>query len=274
MSIYCAGGKCPDVLMAWDLTYAGLADRGVLLDLNTLLGQDKALAAELKADSIKSLYETFTFDGGQYALPEQWSGNYLYYNKKLFAEAGVRPPPRRWEKPWSFGEFLDTAQALTKRDRSGRVSQWGCVDTWAASYSAGLFGTNNGVPWSTPRVNPTHLNFDNDAFIEGIQFYADLANKHKVAPTASETQSMSTMDLFSSGQTAMAQGGHWRYPDVRPGQRPGFRYHRAADGSERACRLLEHRYNGARHCGEQSPQATGLGVRKIRHRPDRTGSDC
>ena len=214
MSIYCAGGKCPDVLMAWDLTYAGLADRGVLLDLNTMLAQDKAFAAQLKADSIPSLYQTFTFDGGQYALPEQWSGNFLFYNKKLFADAGVRPPPGRWEQPWSFSQFLDTAKALTKRGRSGRVSQWGYVDSWAWSYSAGLFGMNNGVPWSTPRMNPTHLNFDNDAFLEGIQFYADLANKHKVAPTASETQSMSTMDLFISGRAAMALGGHWRYQTV------------------------------------------------------------
>jgi multiple sugar transport system substrate-binding protein len=214
MSIYCAGGKCPDVLMAWDLTYAGLAARGVLLDLKTMLAHDKAFAAELKANSIASLYETFTFDGGQYAFPEQWSGNFLYYNKKLFADAGVHPPPGRWEQPWSFSEFLDTAKALTKRGRSGRVSQWGYVDSWVASYSAGLFGMNNGVPWSTPRMNPTHFNFDNEVFLEGVQFYADLANKHKVAPTSSETQSMSTMDLFSSGRAAMAQGGHWRYQTV------------------------------------------------------------
>jgi multiple sugar transport system substrate-binding protein len=214
MSIYCAGGKCPDVLMAWDLTYAGLADRGVLLDLNTMLAQDKTFAAALKADSIASLYKTFTFNGGQYAFPEQWSGNFLFYNKKLFAEAGVHPPPGRWEQPWSFSEFLDTAIALTKRDRSGRVSQWGYVDSWVASYAAGLFGMNNGVPWSSPLMNPTHLNFDNEAFIEGIQFYADLANRHRVAPTASETQSMSTMDLFISGRAAMALGGHWRYQTV------------------------------------------------------------
>jgi len=64
MSIYCAGGKCPDVLMAWDLTYAGLAQRGVLMDLNTLLAHDKAFAAELRTNSISPLYETFTFDGG------------------------------------------------------------------------------------------------------------------------------------------------------------------------------------------------------------------
>jgi len=214
MSIYCAGGKCPDVLMAWDLTYAGLAARGVLLDLNTMLAQDKVFTADVKADGIRSLYDTFTFYGGQYALPEQWSGNFLYYNKKLFAEAGVRSPPGRWDQPWSFGEFLDVAKALTKRDRSGRVSQWGYVDSWVAFYAAGLFGMNNGVPWCTPRMNPTHLNFDNEAFLEGIQFYADLAHKHRVAPTSSDTQSMSTMDLFTSGRAAMALGGHWRYQTV------------------------------------------------------------
>ncbi|MGA8546391.1 MAG: sugar ABC transporter substrate-binding protein [Mycobacterium sp.] len=214
MSVYCAGGKCPDVLMAWELTYARLAARGVLLDLNTMLAQDKAFAAQLKAESIPPLYRTFTFDGGQYALPEQWSGNFLFYNKKLFADAGVRPPPARWEQPWSFAEFLDTAKALTKRGRSGRVSQWGYVDSWVASYAAGLFGMNNGVPWSDPRMNPKHLNFDNETFLEGIQFYADLAQKHKVAPTSSDTQSMSTMDLFSSGRAAMALGGHWRWQTV------------------------------------------------------------
>ena len=78
-------------------------------------------------------------------------------------------------------------------------------------YSALLFGMNNGVPWSDPRMNPTHLNFDDPAFIEGIQFYADLANRHRVAPTASEAQSMATTDLFTSGHAAMALGGHWRY---------------------------------------------------------------
>ena len=55
------------------------------------------------------------------------------------------------------------------------------------------------------------MNFDDDAFIEGVQFYADLAAKHEVAPTAVDAQSMSTMDLFSSGKAAMALAGHWRY---------------------------------------------------------------
>jgi ABC-type glycerol-3-phosphate transport system substrate-binding protein len=211
LATFCAGGKCPDVLMAWELTYAELAARGVLLDLNTMLARDQAFAAELKSDSIGPLFGTFTFNGGQYALPEQWSGNYLFYNKRLFAEAGVPAPPGTWEQPWSFAQFLNTATALTKRNGSGRATQWGFVNLWFSYYSAGLFAMNNGVPWSTPLKNPTHFNFGNDAFIEAVQFYADLANKYRVAPNASEVQSMSTPDLFAVGKAAIALGGHWRY---------------------------------------------------------------
>jgi multiple sugar transport system substrate-binding protein len=211
LSTFCAGGKCPDVLMAWDLTYSELAGRGVLLDLSTMLARDPAFAAQLQADGIKALYDTFTFNGGQYVLPEQWSGNYLFYNQRLFAEAGVPPPPATWEHPWTFAEFLDATRGLTKRNGSGRVTQWGFVNTFLSYYSAGLFAMNNGVPWATPRWNPRHFNFDNDAFIEAVQFYADLTNKYRVAPNGSEQQSMSTTDLFSAGQAAIALGGHWRY---------------------------------------------------------------
>ncbi|HTM85750.1 MAG TPA: sugar ABC transporter substrate-binding protein, partial [Mycobacterium sp.] len=211
LSIFCAGGKCPDVVMAWEFSYAGLAARGVLTDLNTLLAADPGFAARLHADSISALYDTFAFQAGQYALPEQWSGNFLFYNPTLFADADVPPPPTRWEQPWSYTEFLAAARALTKRNRAGRVTQWGFADTWVPSYSAALFGMNNGVPWSTPRMNPGHLNFDDDAFLAGVQFYADLSTAHRVAPAAADVQSMSTMDLFSGGRAAMALGGHWRY---------------------------------------------------------------
>ncbi|SPM42320.1 ABC-type glycerol-3-phosphate transport system, periplasmic component [Mycobacterium numidiamassiliense] len=211
LSTFCAGGKCPDVMQAWDLSYAELADRGVLLDLNGFLAREQAFATQLKAESIGPLYDTFAFNHGQFAFPEQWSGNFLYFNRQLFADAGVPEPPHTWDKTWTFAEFVDAATALTKRDGSGRSTQWGFVNTFVSYYSAGLFAMNNGVPWSSPQKNPSHLNFDNPAFMEAVQFYADLSNEHNVAPNASEVQSMSTPDLFASGKAAMALGGHWRY---------------------------------------------------------------
>ncbi|WP_063061535.1 ABC transporter substrate-binding protein [Nocardia sienata] len=210
MLTFCAGGKCPDVLMAWEQTYAGLADRGVLLDLNTMLDRDPAFAADLPEGGTEALYDTFTFEGGQYALPEQWSGNFLFYNRTLFDEAGLRPPGR-WEDAWSFSEFLDIGRALTERDRSGEVRQWGFVDTWVPYYSAGLFAVNNGAAWASPRTLPDRCDFSTAAFIEGVQFYADLANRYRVAPSPAEQQSISAMDLFTQGKAALAMGGHWRY---------------------------------------------------------------
>lgn len=208
--IFCAGGKCPDVLMAWEQTYACLADRGVLLDLNPLLDRDRAFAAQLRAQSIPALYDTFTLSGGQYALPEQWSGNFLFYNRNHIAEAGLTPPDR-WSNAWTFPEFLAATQSVGRRDHSGRVTRWGFVDTWVPYYSAGVFGMNNGAQWSIPRTMPARYCFDDPALIEGVQFYADLANRYQVAPTPADAQSISAMDLFTQGRAAFAMGGHWRY---------------------------------------------------------------
>ncbi|MGW4772675.1 ABC transporter substrate-binding protein [Nocardia sp. NPDC004278] len=212
MLTYCAGGKCPDVMMAWELLYAGLAERGVLLDLRTLLDREPEYAAALRADSYPTLYDTFTYAGGQYALPEQWSGVFLYYNRELFARAGLSAPTR-WREAWSFDEFLDATQALTHREPSGRTRQWGFADAWVPYFSAACFGMNNGAEWFTPSVNPTRTDLGDPRFAEGFQFYADLAVRHRVAPKVADQQSVSAPDLFRRGRAAMAMGGHWLYSE-------------------------------------------------------------
>ncbi|GAA5088606.1 ABC transporter substrate-binding protein [Nocardia iowensis] len=206
---YCAGGKCPDVIMAWELLYAGLAERGVLLDLRTLLDREPEYAETLRRDSYPALYDTFTYAGGQYALPEQWSGVFLYYNRDLFTEAGLTPPTR-WGDAWSFDEFLDVAGTLT---RSGRTRQWGFADAWVPYYSAACFGMNNGAEWFTPSVAPNRANLGDPRFAEGFQFYADLAVRHRVAPKVADRLSISAPDLFRGGRAAMVLGGHWLYSE-------------------------------------------------------------
>ncbi|MTE15299.1 ABC transporter substrate-binding protein [Nocardia aurantiaca] len=212
MLTYCAGGKCPDVLMAWELLYAGLADRGVLIDLREFLDREPDYAARLRADGYATLRDTFVWDGGQFALPEQWSGVFLYYNRKLFAEAGIRAPAR-WSQAWTFDEFLAAARTLTHRDSDGRVGQWGFADAWVPYFSAACFGMNNGSEWFSPPVRPTRTNLGDPRFAAGMQFYADLAVRHRVAPSVGDLQSVSAQDLFRSGRAAMLMGGHWLYSE-------------------------------------------------------------
>ncbi|MET8648320.1 ABC transporter substrate-binding protein [Nocardia aurea] len=210
MLTYCAGGKCPDVMMAWELLYSGLAKRGVLLDLRTLLDRDPGYAETLRRDSFPALYDTFAYAGGQYALPEQWSGVFLYYNRELCA--GISPPTR-WRDAWTFDEFLDAARTVTRRDSSGHPSRWGFVDAWVPYFSAACFGMNNGSDWFTPAVDPVRANLDDPRFAAGFQFYADLALRHRVAPRVGDQQSVSAPDLFRRGRAGMALGGHWLYSE-------------------------------------------------------------
>ncbi|GAB4588762.1 ABC transporter substrate-binding protein [Nocardia sp. IFM 10818] len=212
MLTYCAGGKCPDVLMAWELLYAGLAERGVYADLNEFLDRDPGYAAGLRADGYATLRDTFVWRGGQYVLPEQWSGVFLYYNRALFEEAGIRPPAR-WSEAWTFAEFLTAAQALTRRDSDGRIRRYGFVDAWVPYFSAACFGMNNGAEWFSPPVRPDRTNIGDPRFAAGLQFYADLAVRHRVAPSVGDRQSVSAQDLFRSGRAAMLMGGHWLYSE-------------------------------------------------------------
>jgi multiple sugar transport system substrate-binding protein len=212
MLTYCAGGKCPDVLMAWELLYAGLAARGVLQDLRPLLDRDPDDAARLAADGYPTLRETFTYGGGQYALPEQWSGVFLYYNRTMFRQAGIRPPGD-WRDGWSYAEFLTAAQALTRHGTDGRVRCWGFADGWVPYYSAACFGMNNGAAWFSPPLAPSHVNLGDPRFAAGMQFYADLAVRHRVAPAVADRQAVSAPDLFATGRAAMLLGGHWLYSE-------------------------------------------------------------
>jgi multiple sugar transport system substrate-binding protein len=154
----------------------------------------------------------FNWNGAQYVLPEQYAGVVLYYNKKLFEEAGVAPPPADWtDTSWTYDKFLETAQALTKAD-GDRVSQFGFVDAWWPPLSAMVWATGNGGNWFDPYVAPTRSTINDPKMVEGVQFFADLANVHHVAPTAEETESQAGPDMFMGGTAAMCLVGHWFYP--------------------------------------------------------------
>lgn len=209
----CAGGKCPDVMMSWELLYPGLAKRGVYADLNEFLDKDKAYTSKLKADSSDLLLKTFQYQGKQVGLPEQFAGVFLYYNKKLFEQAGLEPPPAKWtDSSWTFDKFLAAAQKLTKKGANGKTKQYGFVDAWDVNLSSAVFGMNNGVEWFQPPIKPTKTNGDDPNFVEGLQFYADLFAKHGVAPNpALKTNATTSLDLFTSGRAGMVLTGHWMY---------------------------------------------------------------
>jgi multiple sugar transport system substrate-binding protein len=72
---------------------------------------------------------------------------------------------------------------------------------------------NNGAQWFSPPKAPTHTDIGDPRFAEGLQFYADLAVRHRVAPSVADQLSVSAPDLFARGKAAMVLGGHWLYSE-------------------------------------------------------------
>ncbi|MEV0081486.1 sugar ABC transporter substrate-binding protein [Saccharopolyspora sp. NPDC050642] len=120
----------------------------------------------------------------------------LFYNKKLFAEAGITEPPKDWR------EFIDTAERLTDPARG----RWG-LTVPGASYTenahfAFMFGRQEGTHLIDERGSPS---FASPEAVAAVQRYIDLmASAGVVDPDdAEEGNSSGAAADFVDGDAAM-----------------------------------------------------------------------
>jgi len=63
-----------------------------------LLDASKVISPELKAKFYDSMYKGDEINGINYAIPLISSVRSLYYNKDIFAQAGITDPPKTWSE--------------------------------------------------------------------------------------------------------------------------------------------------------------------------------
>jgi multiple sugar transport system substrate-binding protein len=117
-----AGATAPD-LVALDPTQAVIfSAKGTLLPLDSYIQQDKYDLS----DFFKISLSEYVWKGQLYALPRGYSNQLVFVNLKMFQEDQLPLPPADFNAPgWTFDDLLETATKLTKRDSSGRISQYG-----------------------------------------------------------------------------------------------------------------------------------------------------
>ena len=200
MLIRIAGGTAPDVMFAEANIFTNFFAIDAFMDLTPFIEKD----ATFKLDAFfPEGLERFTRNGKVYCIPRDVAPfACAYYNKKLFDEAGVPYPA----DDWTWTDFLDKAQKLTKVSADGKVKQYGFYGwTWQN------FIYSNGGSIVDNAENPKKFTMDNDKAVEGLQFYADLINKYKVSPSPVTLGDlgMGAQQLFMSGKLAMYQSGYW-----------------------------------------------------------------
>ncbi len=108
--------------------------------------------------------------GNTWGIPFQRSTVVMYWNKDMFKEAGLDPnkPPANW------AELKEMAAKLTKKDSSGKTTQWG-VQIPSSGFPYWLFQTLT-TPNDVLLANEagTQVKFDDPKVIEALQFWVDL----------------------------------------------------------------------------------------------------
>ncbi len=130
--------------------------------------------------------------GKTWGIPFQRSTIVLYYNKEAFKEAGLDPnrPPANWK------EQVEYAQKLTKRDASGKVTQWG-IQIPSEGFPYWLFQAL-AIQAGQQLMNDagTEVYYDKPGTIEGLQYWVDLVNKYKVHPEGIVVWGTTPKDFF------------------------------------------------------------------------------
>ncbi|MDQ3701544.1 MAG: sugar ABC transporter substrate-binding protein, partial [Chloroflexota bacterium] len=196
-----AGGDAADVILMEDKPTSGYAKKGFFRELDPFISADGTFKRD---DYYGVLFDGLKYRGKLYGLPQHWLTQSIAYNKQLLSKAGVKAPPTDWQDgSWNWGTFLDAAKKLTLRD-GNNVTQWGFPLTGYSWTRWRMWVWQNGGDVLAQDLKTCLL--DTPAAIEGLQFYADLMNRHHVAPTNEERTAAGGLDdvaLFAQGKAAM-----------------------------------------------------------------------
>ena len=109
----------PAVVQVYDLGTRLLIDLQVITPMQDFIDREGFDVSDIEPN----VANYYSIDGRLQSMPFNTSNPVLYYNKNLFQEAGLDPEnaPRTWD------EVAEYARALTKKDASGTVTQYGCT---------------------------------------------------------------------------------------------------------------------------------------------------
>jgi multiple sugar transport system substrate-binding protein len=185
-------GKGPDVLNIGNTWSATLQSTGAFIpfqgsDLSTVGGKGKFLSTSWSASGAPGKTPT--------SVPLYGLSYGLFYNPKLFNQAGISGPPKTWS------EFVADAKRLTDPAKG----QWGVALEGASitenAHWAFILGRQNGGQL----FQGTKPTFDSPPIVKGITDYVNLVGADKVASPSNAQYGNGTQALaeFAKGKAAM-----------------------------------------------------------------------
>lgn len=187
-----AAGMPPDIFYCGDVWVAYL--RPFLMDISPLIERDKA---EMDFDDFyPRLRKAALYEGKYYFLPRSFNISLLYYNKKLFDQAGIPYP----NKKWTWKDYTEAGKKISELTVDGKkaygstimVGWWGEWLTMVRQAGGRMF--NKEI---------TECMLDRPEAIMAMKFYSDKI-KLGISPAPGKGPSRG----FEGGRYGMVWGGH------------------------------------------------------------------
>lgn len=191
------GNAGPDVMQLYDIGTRWMIDSGYAVQIQKLVDEDKFDLSSLE----ENLLGYYSVDNKLYSMPFNSSTPILYYNKTAFKDAGLDPE----KAPKNMEELKGMIPKLTKKDGSGRVTQYGysmAVYGWFVEQfmsKQGLTFTNNE---NGRKDKATAVEFDkNGGGLKVLKLWKELNDSGNMGNFGRKTAD--TQNAFKAGQTAM-----------------------------------------------------------------------
>jgi ABC-type glycerol-3-phosphate transport system substrate-binding protein len=210
-SMYCLSAEWAMTLYRQGLLYP-ISDSSVKLDNRV------PVAGERQAYN-KMMEDLFTFGGKQYAVSigtggDGWQGNFVFWNKRLFREAGLNPDllyDLQRDGTWTWDAFHDIARRLTRDiNKDGITDIYGLpCDDPREVMNAFVYGNN--ANYVTIDKQGRFQNAANSPeFIEAVQFYLSLIEEGVMKTRPKDSAWDWDFTEFFDGRVGMLIAPEWR----------------------------------------------------------------
>jgi len=171
-------------------------DAGLFAPLNEMIEKNG-----LKDTFQGNILDYYTFDGNLYALPDGYNVGLVYYNKKMFEEAGAKVPT-------TFEEMLETVKLLKSKGMTPIAI--GEKDSWTGSFLfMNFLLRTNGGPGFLQDVVDGKKTFEDPAFTSAVDAFQSLVQAGAFQEGATSFDVNAGENLFKTGKSAMYYMGSW-----------------------------------------------------------------
>ncbi|WP_029318984.1 ABC transporter substrate-binding protein [Butyrivibrio sp. AE3004] len=233
-----SGGEMPDVFWMHSNTAQMYMENDILLDLTDYIANDASID---KANYYEGVWDLYSSNGKQYALPKDHDTIALLYNKAIFDQYGVEYPTDNW----TWEDMYEAAKKITEGS-NGEV------------YGMAMNTSNNQDGWynlvydyGAQVITDDHkgTTIGSDEGKAGMEMCRKLLTVGAPQSVVAET---GTDSLFMSGKTAMITQGSWMINS----------FYKAENHADYAWSMLPYadvNGNGSCDAGERYSAYNGLG---------------